>query len=117
MVLQPLAENAIWHGLMPRQTNRALTIFYDLYSEDILQVTLRDNGIGRAAAQKLKQIEAGNKKNHESRGMSMVLQRLRLLQEQYGKPFDATISDITDLHGEVQGTQVILRIFIGDKES
>lgn len=117
MVLQPFVENAIWHGLMPRQTDRALTIYYDLYSEDILQVTLRDNGIGRAASSKLKQNEAVHKKNHESRGMSMVLQRLKLLQEQYGKPFDATISDITDLHGEVQGTQVILRIFIGDKES
>jgi len=117
MVLQPFVENAIWHGLMPRQTNRALTIYYDLYTEDILQVILRDNGIGRAAAEKLKQNEGVHRKNHESRGMSMVLQRLRLLQEQYGKPFEASISDITDLRGEVQGTQVILRIFIGDKAS
>jgi ligand-binding sensor domain-containing protein len=117
MVLQPFVENAIWHGLMPRQTDRALTIYYDLYSEDILQVTLRDNGIGRAASSQLKQNEAVHKKNHESRGMSMVEQRLKLLQEQYGKPFNVAISDITDLHGKVQGTQVILRIFIGDKES
>jgi len=116
MVLQPFVENAIWHGLMPRQTDRALTIYYDLYSEDILQVTLRDNGIGRAASSQLKQNEALHKKKHESKGMSMVHQRLQLLQEQYGKPFNATVSDITDLHGQVQGTQVILRIFIGDKE-
>lgn len=117
MVLQPFVENAIWHGLMPRQADRALTIYFDLLSEDILQVTLRDNGIGRKAAEKLKQNEMVHKKNHESRGMSMIQQRLKLLQAQYGKPFDATVSDITDLHGSVQGTQVILRIFIGDKES
>jgi ligand-binding sensor domain-containing protein len=117
MVLQPFVENAIWHGLMPRQTDRVLTIYFDLYSEDILQVTLRDNGIGRAASSRLKQNEAVNKKNHESRGMSMVQERLKLLQEQYDKPFDATVSDITDLQGNVQGTQVILRIFIGDKKS
>ena len=54
MVLQPFVENAIWHGLMPRQTDRALTIYFDLFSEDILQVTLRDNGIGRTAAREIK---------------------------------------------------------------
>jgi hypothetical protein len=47
--------------------------------------------------------------------MSMVHQRLQLLQEQYDKPFEATISDITDINGEVQGTQVTVRIFIGNK--
>lgn len=115
MVLQPFVENAIWHGLMPRQSERVLTIYFDLHSEDILQVTLRDNGIGRAASSRLKQKEEVHKTKHESRGMSMVQQRLKLLQEQYGQPFDATVSDITDVHGNVQGTQVILRIFIGDK--
>jgi ligand-binding sensor domain-containing protein len=117
MVLQPFVENAIWHGLMPRQTGRVLTIYFDLFSEDILQVTLRDNGIGRAASSRLKQNEGVYKKNYESRGMSMVQDRLKLLQKQYDKPFDATVSDITDVQGNVQGTQVILRIFIGDKKS
>jgi two-component system, LytTR family, sensor kinase len=117
MVLQPFVENAIWHGLMPRQSERVLTIYFDLYSDDILQVTLRDNGIGRAASSRLKQSEALQKKGHESRGMSMVQQRLKLLQEQYDKPFEATVSDITDVHGNVQGTQVTLKIFIGDKRS
>jgi two-component system LytT family sensor kinase len=115
MVLQPFVENAIWHGLMPRHTERILTIYFDLYSDDILQVTLRDNGIGRTASSLLKQNDAVYKKNYESRGMSMVQQRLKLLQEQYDKPFEAIVSDITDVQGNVQGTQVILKIFIGDK--
>ena len=115
MVLQPFVENAIWHGLMPRQTERVLSIFFDLPSDDILQATLRDNGIGRAASAKLKQTNGGIKTGHESKGMSMVQQRLHLLQQQYDKPFEATISDITDINGEVQGTQVTVRIFIGNK--
>ena len=114
MMLQPFVENAIWHGLMPRQTDRNLNIYFDLHSEDILLATIRDNGIGRAASARLKQNEGVVKTGYESKGMSMVQQRLQLLQQQYDKPFDATISDITDIHGVVQGTQVTLKIFIGN---
>jgi len=115
MMLQPFVENAIWHGLMPRQTERNLNIYFDLHTEDILLATIRDNGIGRVASARLKQNEGAVKTGYESKGMSMVQQRLQLLQQQYDKPFDATISDITDIHGVVQGTQVTLKIFIGNK--
>lgn len=115
MMLQPFVENAIWHGLMPRQTSRNLSIYFDLHTEDILLATIRDNGIGRAASARLKQNDGVVKTGYESKGMSMVQQRLQLLQQQYDKPFDAAISDITDIHGVVQGTQVTLKIFIGNK--
>ncbi|MBC7866007.1 MAG: histidine kinase, partial [Gloeobacteraceae cyanobacterium ES-bin-316] len=117
MMLQPFVENAIWHGLMPRQNERSLGIYFDLYTDDILLATIRDNGIGREASARLKQKSNAGKTNHESKGMSMVNQRLHLLQQQYDKPFDASISDITDVNGLVQGTQVTLKIFIGNKNS
>ena len=117
MMLQPFVENAIWHGLMPRQTERTLSIYFDLYTEDILLATIRDNGIGRAASAKLKQGNGAGKTGHESKGMSMVQHRLQLLQQQYDQPFEAAVSDITDINGEVQGTQVIFKIFIGNKKS
>jgi putative methionine-R-sulfoxide reductase with GAF domain/ligand-binding sensor domain-containing protein len=117
MMLQPFVENAIWHGLMPLQTQRSLSINFDLHSEDILLATIRDNGIGRHASAQLKQTNGSDRAGHESKGMSMVQQRLQLLQQQYDKPFDAAISDITDINGVVQGTQVSLKIFIGNKKS
>lgn len=117
MILQPFLENAIWHGLMPRQSERRLSIYFALYTEDILLVTLRDNGIGRKASARLKEISGNSKTGHESKGMSMVQQRLQLLQQQYDKPFEVAISDIADINGEVQGTQVLLKIFIGNKKS
>jgi len=116
MMLQPFVENAIWHGLMPLYKERNLSIYFDLYTEDILLATIRDNGIGRAAAAKLKQNNVAGNPENESKGMSMVQQRLKLLQQQYDKPFDAAISDITDVNGLVQGTQVTIKIFIGNKK-
>lgn len=114
MVLQPFVENAIWHGLMPRQTERILSIYFDLQTDDILLAILRDNGIGRAASALLKHRHPGDKPVHESKGMSLVQQRLQLLQQQYDKPFEAAVADITDSNGTVQGTQVTLKIYIGN---
>jgi two-component system, LytTR family, sensor kinase len=116
MILQPFVENSIWHGLMPLQTERKLSIYFGLESEDMLVACLRDNGIGRAASVKLKQRSGQMKTDHESKGMSMVQQRLQLLQQQYDKPFEAVISDIKDIKGNVMGTEVELKIFIGSKK-
>jgi ligand-binding sensor domain-containing protein/DNA-binding CsgD family transcriptional regulator len=116
MILQPFVENSIWHGLMPVQTERMLSIYFELESDDILLVAIRDNGIGRAASTRLK---GGGQINseHESKGMLMIKQRLQLLQQQYDKPFDVSISDITDTKGDVMGTHVELTFFIGNKTS
>ena len=116
MMLQPFVENAIWHGLMPKQGDKTLKIYFDLHTDDILLATILDNGIGREASAKLKQNNGGSNGRHESKGMSMVHQRLQLLQQQYDKPFEVAVSDITDEAGMVQGTQVALKIFVGDKK-
>ncbi len=116
MILQPFLENAIWHGLMPQKAERRLSIYLDLSTDDILLVTLRDNGIGRLASARLKESNDNGKTVHESKGMSMVQQRLQLLQQQYDQPFEVAVSDIADIKGEVQGTQVALKIFIGNKK-
>lgn len=117
MLLQPFVENAIWHGLMPRTGGRALTIGFEFFTDDILLVKIRDNGIGRKASALLKQNNGSNATDHESKGMSMVNQRLHLLELQYDKPFEVAVSDITDAEHMVQGTEVVLKIFIGDKRS
>lgn len=113
MMLQPFVENAIWHGLMPKDKDRSLHILFDLYDDDILLATLKDNGIGRAASARLRSNSAST---HQSRGMSIVEERLRLLQQQYNKPFEINISDVASIDGTVAGTQVALKIYIGDKK-
>lgn len=112
MILQPFVENAIWHGLMPKKDHRRLQISFSVTSYNYLTCRIQDNGIGRVAAARLKE-ESGNAVNHKSMGMGLVYERLHILQQQFQHPFNVTIKDITGTDDTVQGTEVLLNLFIG----
>ncbi|SEJ60993.1 Two component regulator propeller [Dyadobacter sp. SG02] len=63
MLLQPYVENAIWHGLMPKEGEKKLTITARLSDRHIL-CTIEDNGVGRDFAPRLE--------GHISRGQEMT---------------------------------------------
>lgn len=113
MILQPFVENAIWHGLMPKKGNKTVTIDFLLPSDNILQCVIRDNGIGRDAAARLKETATGGKAEHKSRGLALVYERLNILRQQYQQPFEVQISDLYGPNGDIQGTSVSLFLFIG----
>jgi LytS/YehU family sensor histidine kinase len=110
MIVQPFVENAIWHGLMPKQDNRNLVICFEMSGDEILVCTVADNGIGREAAARLKN---GNQSEHKSRGLSLVYDRLNILSQQYGKAFKAEVKDLMDSEGLPAGTEVKLFIYTG----
>lgn len=112
MLLQPFIENAIWHGLVPKTTNRRVNIHFELLGDEILQCVIRDNGIGRTAAAKLKSAQNGLAE-HKSKGLSLVEERMKILQDHYQQPFEARISDIMDNKRDITGTQVALHLYIG----
>lgn len=109
MIVQPFVENAIWHGLMTKQGERLVLIYFTLSSDDLLVCTVTDNGIGREAASRLKQ---NNHTQHKSKGLSLVYDRLNILQQQYGHTFKVTIKDIFD-NNVPAGTEVKLHIYTG----
>lgn len=111
MLLQPFVENAIWHGLMPKQDQRQVRISFRSEGDNLLCCMVQDNGIGREAA-------AHNRKGsghatHESKGLLLVNERLRILQQQYHQPFEASITDKVHPDGTAAGTTVTLHVFIG----
>ncbi|HRE64007.1 MAG TPA: histidine kinase [Ferruginibacter sp.] len=110
MLLQPYIENAIWHGLMPKQGTKLLHIGFSLLHEDILICIVEDNGIGVEASARLKQ---NSSNRHASKGMNLVKNRLEILQQQYNKPFYTSMETIRDDNGSIQGTRISLRVYIG----
>jgi len=96
MVLQPLVENSIKHGLAPRIEGGSITLRSRL-SEGFLVVEVEDNGVGMPLAGEGTLVEPGG-----GIGMSNVAERLKVL---YGDAATMTISS-----ADGKGTRVVLRV-------
>jgi ligand-binding sensor domain-containing protein len=76
MLLQPYVENAIWHGLMPKEEGGNLEIEMVLQKEEhALLIRIIDDGVGIENSIRTK---AGE---HLSKGMSLTEERVNLLNQ------------------------------------
>lgn len=105
MLIQPLVENAILHGLMPKQGEKNLWITIQPAPEG-LACTIMDNGIGIHQAQSQRQ---RHKAHQKSFGVTLIRQRLGLLLNQSKTTF-LTIQDRSELTPPDTGTIVKLLI-------
>lgn len=106
LIIQPYAENAIWHGLMQKNETGHLVI--ELFIKDeMLYYEITDDGIGRKKAAALKSKSAAT---HKSMGMRITTDRLLLLQQQHEKENSVTITDLTLADGSPGGTAVRIKI-------
>jgi sensor histidine kinase YesM len=105
MILQPFVENAIWHGLLPKDKEGEIGIKIK-EKEEHLQCSITDNGIGREASMNLKK---DSKLKKKSMGIKITTDRLKLLTKEKIKDV-IHIIDLKDQHSNVQGTQVDILI-------
>jgi tetratricopeptide (TPR) repeat protein len=106
LVIQPYAENAIWHGLMHKEDKGTLTI--ELFEEtEMLCCKITDDGIGRKMAQQQKSKSANT---HKSMGMRITAERISLLQRQTNLMTSITINDLVFPDGNAGGTEVFLKL-------
>jgi hypothetical protein len=106
LLLQPFAENAIWHGLMHKEGQGYLEIALSIENK-ILTCIITDNGIGRNKAAIFKSKSAEKQK---SMGLHITTERLAILNKNMGEQTYFNIEDITDDDGKVAGTKVILKM-------
>ena len=90
LIIQPLIENALYHGIKNRRGRGLITITGGRESENIL-LRVRDNGAGMDAEQ-LRQLQNGiYQEKQGSFGLWNVHQRIRLYcGETYGLSFEST---------------------------
>jgi ligand-binding sensor domain-containing protein len=75
MILQPYIENAIWHGIMPKEDGGTIGIVIGLKAENTLLIEVKDDGIGIDNSLREKKGE------HVSKGMSLTKERVNLLNQ------------------------------------
>ena len=108
MILQPFVENAIEHGIRPRQEGNLRIEFHLSENGHTLRCIIEDDGVGYNKGRE-KQKEGAAFQTHRSRGMDITRERLTLLHQlQKHEPGDfIRIHDLGDLtHGERSGTRV-----------
>jgi two-component sensor histidine kinase len=107
LLLQPLVENAINHGLFHRKDKGLLKLsFGQGTTSDHLIVIIDDNGIGRAEAMRLKQESAADKESYGSQ----LTQKLMDIFRRY----EAMDIEIQYIDKELPQTGTIVRLMIGN---
>lgn len=77
MIVQPYVENALEHGLRPRQKG-TLRIRYHLYNDQVIQCVVEDDGVGREQS-RLVQMQNPKYRTHRSMGTLITEKRLSIL--------------------------------------
>ena len=106
LIIQPFIENAIWHGIVPRNSGGHVSL-NALHKEGVIEIVIDDDGVGREASQKNKSARG---LPHHSKGVNLTQSRLELdnlLQQRQAK------LEIIDKKVEKEiaaGTKVIISI-------
>ncbi len=107
LLLQPFVENAIWHGLMQKQSGiKSLNISISQIHPDEILITILDNGVGRMKAAELKSKELNN---HKSFGMQITQDRLNLFTLVGNKSNTITIDDLYEKNQPI-GTKISITL-------
>ncbi len=105
MILQPFIENAIWHGLSHKKSDKELQVRISRQNGTV-NYEIEDNGIGRKKSAELKSLF---RQKHQSKGMELLSKRFKLLNEEYGSDIKTTITDVIN-NNEIAGTLVTIKV-------
>ncbi|WP_394760242.1 sensor histidine kinase [Flavobacterium sp.] len=104
LLLQPIVENAIIHGLAPKNDSGILSIRFEKQKNALLCI-VKDDGIGMAAS-----LEKQKFKQHNSKTFSITKERLEILENEFEVKIFLKIIDLHNEKGEANGTEVIIQI-------
>lgn len=102
LLIQPFVENAILHGMVPKEGNGHICVDFDV-SGGQLVCTVTDDGIGIVHS---KQLKENSVTAHKSMALDITRKRLEIMESTTSKAAQIEISEI----GEGMGTKVTLRL-------
>lgn len=95
-IVQPLVENALLHGILPKNQKGKIEVLVDKLTDESLSITVKDDGVG--FYQSLQ--KAGK---HISKGIELIKSRL-------GKQGNMLVEEMKGMNQEILGTKVILQL-------
>lgn len=106
LLLQPYVENAIIHGVAPKEEKGFININFTQKDEQLICV-IEDNGVGIDTSRELKK----NSVNiHKSMALEISKKRLETLEELENKKVNLKIEELKDENNNGQGTRITLQL-------
>jgi hypothetical protein len=106
LIIQPFIENAIWHGIVPRNSSGHVSLNIRC-KDDSIEIVIDDDGIGREASQKNKSVSGIA---HQSKGVNLSQSRLELNNLLQQRQANLQIIDKKDEQGTAAGTKIIITL-------
>ena len=107
LILQPFLENALWHGLSAKDGKKHIALRIKKENKYFINITIVDNGIGRATSEKIKKNRVIKRK---SVGINITKERLANFSKDYQNSFTVNILDLYDDQKNPCGTKIVLDI-------
>jgi hypothetical protein len=92
-IVQPLVENALLHGILPKNERGKIEVIVEKQSNPRIDIIVKDNGVGFYSGKTIS--------THKSKAMELIKNRL-------GKSGAIQIKELKDQNGQVEGTEVKL---------
>ena len=105
MMIQPLVENSINHGLFNKKGHGTVTIYFNFLSETSFEVLVIDDGIGITQSKKINQRIL---KENESHSSAVLMERLHFLNHSSNWKVEYKIED-RSITEKIAGTRVSLK--------
>jgi anti-sigma regulatory factor (Ser/Thr protein kinase) len=105
LILQPYIENAVWHGIMPKEAGGTLLVSVNK-EENKIECRIEDDGIGRETS---RQNKFSSRAQHQSKGEHLTQARLDLDNALYKRNAKIEITDKKGVTGAALGTLVVIR--------
>lgn len=105
MVLQPYVENAIWHGIMPRETPGQLNVNIRKDEAGEICITIEDDGTG---IEKQRLVSRKRSPGHISVAMNLIKERLELFGKESKRHYEVSVIDRSALDPRESGTIIKL---------
>jgi len=106
LILQPFIENALWHGLQPKEGEKLLTLDVALKNDEFVTISITDNGIGRKKTMEIASEKVNTQK--KSIGINLTLRRLQNFSKNLRNTYALRFIDLYDEQEYPAGTQVLI---------
>ena len=107
MLIQPYLENAILHGVNPKEGSGHINISIKVVNQ-FIKISIKDDGIGREKSKAVQSLQPAAR--HKSLGMKITKDRVRILNTIHQSNLNVNIIDLYNDKNEAIGTQVDLFI-------